>query len=177
MGKQCSKCKRTKPLGDFFNASRYRDGKYPSCKSCQKIATKKSVLKKWGTMGNYYSEYRNRITGGNPSIIYTKKKCNALKHNVVFTLTREEFIEWYDKQNKKCHYCGIDQAKITLNQDMMPNINIHRLTLDRLNPKKGYEKGNVVLCCSRCNLIKNNFFSEKEMLEIAEKYVKNKWKN
>jgi len=177
MEKQCSKCGRKKKLSDFYNAKRYKDGKYPSCKECQAKATKKSILKKWGTMQNYYAEYRNRIIGNNPRIICAKKRCNALSHNIPFEFTTDEFEEWYNKQELKCAYCDIPQDKITENQWLMPNMNIHRLTIDRIDNKKGYIKGNICLACARCNLIKSNILSFNETREICQRYVKPKWKN
>ena len=46
-----------------------------------------------------------------------------------------------------------------------------RLSIDRKDNSLGYEKGNLALACMICNKIKSDFFSEKEMLEIAKKYV------
>ncbi len=177
MKKVCSKCREEKNKSDFYKADKYKDGCYPSCKKCCKKATEKSILKKWGTMNKYYSEYRNKIIGGNPRIICAKKKSNALSHNIPFGFTTDEFENWYNQQELKCIYCDIPQNLITKYQWLMPNINIHRLTIDRMDNKKGYIKGNICLACSRCNLIKSNVFSFEEARIISQKYVKPKWKN
>lgn len=58
---------------------------------------------------------------------------------------------------------------------MMPSANKAIITLDRKDNEKGYVKDNIVLCCSRCNLIKSNFFNEEEMLLIGKEYVSKKW--
>lgn len=175
--KDCSKCKINKQLSDFYSAKKYKDGRYPSCKLCCKKATDKSILKRWGSLNAYYSEYRNRITGGNPSIIYSKKKSNAISHGIPFTLDREEFVEWYKQQNLKCSYCDIPQNKIVDFQHLQPNINIYRLTLDRIDCRLGYEPNNITLCCSRCNLVKSNFLTAAEMREVGQKYVKPRWQD
>lgn len=177
MYKQCSKCNTQKAYSEFYNAKRYKDGKYPSCKECQKNATEKSILKRWGTKQKYYAEYRNKTVGGNPRTICAKKKCNALSHGIPFEFTTDEFEEWYNNQELKCSFCDIPQDKITQHQWLMPSINIHRLTIDRINPKKGYIKGNICLACARCNLIKNNILSYEETKEICQKYIKPRWKN
>lgn len=39
--------------------------------------------------------------------------------------------------------------------------------LDRKDCKIGYVPGNVVPCCTRCNLVKRNEFSYEEFMEIA----------
>jgi hypothetical protein len=173
--KRCSKCKEELEVKNFYIDK--RRGYTSQCKKCCKNTTDKSIIKKWGTMNNYYANYRNKIIGGNPSIIYSKKMFNAKSHNIPFKITREYFIEWYNNEKKECVYCGIKMKDIEKNKDMMPNINIFRLTLDRINPNLGYEEGNICLCCARCNLIKNDFFSDKEMKEIGRKYVKPKWKD
>lgn len=177
MVKQCSKCSAQKSLSEFYDAKRYKDGKYPSCKNCCKIATGKSIIKKWGTKQKYYAEYRNRIVGGNPRTICAKKKCNALSHGIAFEFTTDEFEKWYLEQELKCTYCDIPQEKITEFQWLMPNINIHRLTIDRIDNNKGYVKGNICLACARCNLLKSNVLSFEEAREIGQQYVKPKWKN
>ena len=174
--KKCAKCKVIKPVNEFYGDKRRIGGKQVYCKKCHAELSKKGIINKWGTLKNYYSEYRNRLVGGNPSIIYSHKKHNAKSNNIEFDISRSEFIDWYLNQKKECYYCGISQDKITLNNDLMPNINIHRLTLDRLDSNKGYRLDNIVLCCARCNLIKNDFFTPEEMKEIGEKYVKKKWK-
>lgn len=173
--KRCSKCKEELELINFYKDN--RRGFTSQCKKCQRETTNKSIIKIWGSMNNYYSNYRNKIVGGNPSIIYSKKRCNAVSHNIPFSISREFFIRWYNLQDKKCVYCGIRLEDVEKNKEMMPNRNIFRLTIDRINAKKGYEEENICLCCARCNLIKNDFFSDIEMKEIGEKYVKPKWRD
>lgn len=177
MEKQCSKCRRKKGRDYFFNDSRYKDGKYPSCKECQKKATEKSILKKWGTKKNYYAEYRNRTVGNDPRTICAKKKCNARSHGIAFEFTTDEFEKWYNEQDLKCSYCDIPQDKISEYQWLMPNMNIHRLTIDRIENEKGYVKGNICLACARCNLIKSNILTYEQAREIGQHYIKPKWKN
>lgn len=175
MEKQCSKCKSKKPFTEFFKAKRYKDGCYPSCKKCCRITTNKSILKKWGTLKEYYAEYRNRIVGGNPRTIYSKKKNSARNHGITFAITIDEFVAWYADQDLKCSYCDIPQELITQKQWMMPNCNIHRLTIDRMKNENGYVMGNICLCCSRCNLIKSNIFSFEEARKIGQEFIKPKW--
>ena len=42
-----------------------------------------------------------------------------------------------------------------------------RLEIDRKDNNKGYEKGNLALCCCRCNTIKSDFFTEEEMFKVG----------
>ena len=50
------------------------------------------------------------------------------------------------------------------------------MTIDRKDSNKGYSADNCVSCCFLCNKLKSNFFTEKEFIEIAEKYVTPRWK-
>lgn len=40
--------------------------------------------------------------------------------------------------------------------------------LDRKNNDRGYEKGNLVVCCTRCNRGKSDQFSYEEWVEIGK---------
>lgn len=176
MNKICSKCKIEKNINDFWKSKRSKDGRFSSCKKCQQESNYKSQIKNWGNKYAYHTQWRRKLTAsGNASIIYSKKKYNAKQKNILFDITLAEFSNWYLSIEKKCYYCGIKQENISNNKDKMPTSNKHRLTLDRKNNNAGYIKGNIVLACSRCNLIKSNFFTEMEMIEIGERYVKQKW--
>lgn len=47
-------------------------------------------------------------------------------------------------------------------------------SIDRKDNNKGYIMGNITLACKRCNIIKGKWFTEQEMLEIADRYLKNR---
>ncbi len=87
-------------------------------------------------------------------------KCNKLGLEY---LTVHEFIFWLNNQGWVCHYCG---------GDIKRGSNLASLTVDRLDPTKGYTEDNMVLACRRCNIIKGNWFTEKQMLEIADFYLR-----
>lgn len=59
-------------------------------------------------------------------------------------------IELWNKQNKRCYYTG---KKMSLTGYQT---NPLAMTVDRKNSNKGYVKGNVVLCCSIVNRMKQN---------------------
>lgn len=111
----------------------------------------------------------------NPRSLYHAIKRNARYRNLSFDLTIEEFVEWWNSQKQECYYCEIpiERLKIIDRKKKM----LKRLSIDRLDNKKGYEKGNLVLACMRCNFIKSNLLTDEEMKEIAQKYFKPKWQN
>lgn len=65
-------------------------------------------------------------------------------------------MELYNKQNKLCYYSGLPL-------DISKNgRRFNKLSVDRIDSKRGYEKGNIVLCLLCLNYLKSNF----EMQEI-----------
>ncbi len=93
---------------------------------------------------------------------------------VPVVISREDFIEWYNNQPQKCFYCGITREQMLKSKDSYLQV-AKKLGIDRMDDSLPYVKGNLALACHRCNSIKNNFFTAKEMKEIAEKYIKPKW--
>lgn len=54
-------------------------------------------------------------------------------------------------KSKKCYYLGTP-------------LNLENITIDRVDGRKGYVKGNVVACSSKANHIKEIFEREPEMV-------------
>lgn len=63
-------------------------------------------------------------------------------------------------QNKKCYYTGINMKLKGYHTNNLA------FTVDRINPKKGYTKGNMVLCCAIINRIKQDL-----TIDELKKYV------
>ena len=101
--------------------------------------------------------------------IYSNLKFSAKKRNIIVKISKEEFITWYNSQEKKCYYCDrtIEETK----NDVGLNSSSYRLSIDRKNNRKGYELDNIVLSCNRCNNVKGNFFNSEEMLIIAREIL------
>jgi len=167
----CTKCLAEKQTSEFYK----RNDSYTSwCKEC--IATYQKI--------KYYgrdSEYRKTDERKKYEIDWHKKhnklpsgKFYNLKHrakiaNINFNLTRIEFGEWFSKQELICHYC---KSPIIFSENISGNGNdMKHLTIDRINNNIGYEIGNIVFACRKCNTIKGGWFTEQEMTEIANKYL------
>jgi 5-methylcytosine-specific restriction endonuclease McrA len=104
--------------------------------------------------------------------IYSVLRNKAKKRNIDFNILEEDFKDWYNKQKQKCIYCG--RSLTTIQKDTKESDNHkHRLTIDRKDNKKGYTIENITLACYRCNVIKGNYFTEKEMLKIGRIIYKN----
>jgi len=53
----------------------------------------------------------------------------------------------------------------------------NKLTLDRKNNNKPYTIKNIALACCRCNYIKSNLFTYKEMIKLAKEFICVKFAN
>jgi len=118
-----------------------------------------------------YNEYRRKYRYNNPVGIYSVIKDGLNKkgypRNNLLNISKEEFVKWYNQEEKICYYCKRTLKEIKEENDRM-NEKINRLTIDRANNKRGYEKGNMVLACMRCNAIKSDYFTRDEMLLIGK---------
>uniref|UniRef100_A0A6M3LLG9 HNH endonuclease n=1 Tax=viral metagenome TaxID=1070528 RepID=A0A6M3LLG9_9ZZZZ len=108
-------------------------------------------------------DYRDNYNRS-PKGTYTRLKGRAKHDGIYFGLELNEFLEWYGKQNNKCHYCG-KILSFTKGQKMMDGYSV-----DRKNNDLGYVIDNIVFSCNRCNMAKGSWFTEEQMLEIAKKY-------
>lgn len=104
----------------------------------------------------------------------------------------EDFLNWYNSQEKECHYCGlteIESQKLVmtgiLKSSRFPENGIIKqgkargvwLEVDRLQPKEKYSRNNCVLCCYFCNNDKSDVFSSADYLKFRENrilFLKNK---
>jgi hypothetical protein len=136
----------------------------------------KNIIKRKATGKKYriankenYNKYRREYRYNNPVGIYSVIKDGinnrGCKRSVLLKISKEDFVDWYNSQEKICFYC-----KRTYEQCQIDPLNrkVHRLTIDRVDNNDGYKKGNLALACLRCNAIKNNYFTKDEMLKIGK---------
>ncbi len=89
----------------------------------------------------------------------------------------QDFLDWYNKREKACHYCGLkeeESQEIVLKsklksrrfpQDGKTGRGQGRgkwLEVDRRKPDENYSRGNCVLSCYFCNNDKSDVFDETE---------------
>ncbi len=160
----CTKCKNEKLSSEFYTL------KSSWCKMCQNT----QIMEKRRQNPDKFKNYL-KTTWTEPGMIFARKKANAKSEGINFTITRDQFIEWYNKQKLECHYCNINPRnfKDTADGILLKKVN---LGIDRRDNLKGYESDNIVLCCNRCNTIKAGFFTYDEMKIIGKKFVKLKWR-
>jgi hypothetical protein len=142
--KKCSCCFEDKALEQF---SKKKDGKFISqCKECEKIRGKDKLLKKTST-----------LEGKLITLLYgVTRRCKKKKLSQDINL--EYLLQLYEKQNGCCFYTGKQMSiigngsKDNLDKDSY----FYKISIDRVNSSKGYEKNNIVLCCVGINIMKQD---------------------
>lgn len=163
--KRCTHCKETKLLNDFHLSKTNSSW----CKKCHSLETMKTRAKNPEKYKKYYKETITR-----PSLIYARKKANAKLKKIEFTITKGEFLDWYTKQELVCHYCSINPKDYKQTSDKLL-LRKTNLAIDRTDNDLGYTLENITLCCDRCNLIKNKYFTYEDMKFIGAVIVRKKW--
>ena len=155
--KKCYKCKEIKLIEDFSKNRSNFDGYQKVCKECfsnygcVKVGySKKSKLIK----SDLKTYFRNKHS-------FFKKKCE--KKNIEFNLSKDYLYELYLKQSGKCFYTEID---------IIHNVGCHQfnsISVDRVDPNKGYTEDNIVLSSFAINSFKGMFneYEYKNFLNIV----------
>jgi len=125
--KRCSQCKQVLPLDEFYTAG------WGYCKSCEKF----KVAEYDG------SSVRRRLRER-----FRSARARAARKGVVFEISFPWLIGLWERQGAQCYYTG---RQMTLNGDYRFSV-----SMDRIDPPKGYVKDNTVLCCSIVNRMKSD---------------------
>lgn len=84
-------------------------------------------------------------------------------------ITFEEFKSF--TETKECHYCLDKIEWYPYRYQWTNNVKSKdkvRYNLDRKDSFKGYNKDNLVVCCSKCNYGKSNIFSYEEWFGMTK---------
>lgn len=119
----CSKCEKMKPRSEFHKRRRRAEGYCPLCKDC-------------------FAKKPNRI--------YRSFTIGARQRDLPVKITKEDFIEWYRREPKKCCYCELPEEHLSL-IDYIALGHRRRLEIERIDNRKGYAMGNIALACATCN--------------------------
>src|SRR6056300_812299 len=96
--RSCYKCKNTFPATGkyFFKHSKTKDGFHSWCKSCCKEGNERSKRRK-------YSTFEGRI-----STFLASCRRSASSRGNEFDLTRQDFVDMWDRQCGLCVYTGME---------------------------------------------------------------------
>lgn len=159
MKKVCSVCKEEKTNKDFWP-------KQSQCISCFKhslISISKTIVQKAKSRLKQKKRKRLIKLGKSSKVVLSSREFN-IDYNWV--LKQKEI------QNNKCFYSG-KEMKWELGyilQNGIARLNPYVVSIDRIDPSKGYIKSNCVLVCWKSNCFKSDG-SIEEMLEFANAVV------
>lgn len=139
--RRCCVCREIFEFSNvFFSES---EGKLSrTCKTCSNTASK-----------SRYWRRKPHISMGELIYIRWNQAKNRSRHaQIIFKLSEQDIIDIYNLQEGKCYYSGLKMST------GIGDINSKEscLSIDRVDSSKGYEKDNVVLCCTGINIMKNN---------------------
>ena len=184
--KVCACCKTIQPIINFTSDRQKGDGLSSYCRTCVATQHRKYTPrneKTKATQQRYYQSIRDspeklaifrgkyrvhqRRYNGMPGGKFNNLKQRCKKRGTRFEISRSDFIEWFNEQSKVCHYCGCELGfGVGVGNDW------DHLNIDKKDNDGGYTLDNITFACKRCNTIKGFWFTEIEMIEIANKYFK-----
>ncbi len=107
-----------------------------------------------------------------PGHVFSQLKGRVKRKKGVLEITKEEWRDWYLNQLRICVYCNRPIGRVS-GKGTVPS----GISIDRKDNDEGYFIENCVLCCYKCNTVKNDIFTYEEMKEIGQKYLKPKWQS
>ena len=138
----CIKCNQELPSEAFYY-HRTRHIRITSCKKCNNEQSRNYQATKRNDNDNSFRWYA-RATDIRRRCKYDGRECSKDLTNILRGL--------WDKQNGLCYYTGLPMTNTNDYHSGNPNV----ATVDRIDSSKGYIEGNVVLCCSIVNRMKQN---------------------
>lgn len=127
--KYCSHCGRVKPLEEFAISSQN------ACKECKEKKRNKDRSTLRGALQVLLDGARNHSQERSDRGRLTAGFC---------TLTLDDLLDIYDRQNGNCYYFKDKKMAISSNSRW-------KMSIERLITDDGYHKANVVLCCLEFN--------------------------
>ena len=157
--KRCFKCKKIKNVEEEFSKNRSTfDGYQKVCKNC---------FANYDCVKNGYNKKSKKIKDNlidyfGLKIVGCKMRCKKL--NLPLDIDKEFLLKLYELQNGKCYYSNIEmtreRGKFTENS----------ISIDRIDPIKGYVKENVVLCAYAINSLKGSL-NEREFKDFLQRVL------
>lgn len=191
--KTCPACETSKPTTDFYKSRSTASGLQAYCKDCLKakraayyntpagkLAAAKSAAKQYAAGYNKF---------GKGAIL--NMQASAAAKGLPCTITQPELASWWYYTPDVCHYCGSATHEYQALRDQIlaytgfdyevlkfgrffrspKHRAIQDLTVDRKDNGQGYELGNIVKACWICNSLKNDFWTEAQMQQLAPRMM------
>jgi len=171
--KKCRKCKQEKNIDCFGKYATAKDGLKPLCKECLNTEHReyhirnkerdsqrgKEYRQKYPEKGAIYIQDRRTYRPKIHIVIRTRSRAKRL--GIEFTITDKDF-----EIPTHCPILGIELC--TTNHKLQDN----SISIDRIDPTRGYVPGNVAIISNRANTIKNSGTAD-EHRKVADFIDKN----
>lgn len=157
--KPCSKCKKSKPSDMFSKEAKSKDGLHSRCKLC---ASQHKVL------------YRSTIPGALHYLLDSARRGAIMRGNkgradaAICTLTFEDLEDIYKQQKGKAYRYPNKTMSLISGEKW-------HISIERLDPTKGYYKENVVLCCQEFN--GHAQWTDEHIIEIRAHHLRSRTDN
>lgn len=156
--KICETCRQELPFENFHRKLKNKDGRSSKCKLCQKaykdIYYKENKIKIAQDRQDYYSNPINRL-----KLLLSKVRERSIENNIPFNISVEDL-----NIPDKCPYLDVPLTHL-----IGKGHQIYNSSIDRIDPTKGYVKGNVQVISLLANQMKNS--ATKEQLITFAKNV------
>ena len=174
LSKQCKRCKIVyeDPEKNFGVNRSNSDGLKIWCKSCANEYRKDYGNTESGYLKNLYHHMRNRLKTAAKKGLNEREKQRYICH-----ITVEEFRELWEEHKKQFGLrCRLTGVKMVLEQSRKKECGTltrgysNGMSVDRLDPNKGYTKENIIFICNEINKIKSGITKELciKILEIMK---------
>lgn len=154
--KQCAKCKQVLPVANFSKDKRTSDGLVNSCKKCNA-----RYKRQWYENGG--AEKTQSYLKANPVKTITRKlvghaRDRAINKNIPFDIDLDYVRAMVGENAELASHCPVFGVRLEWScqrgngNKPLPN----SPSMDRIDPERGYVKGNVKIISFRANQIKSN---------------------
>lgn len=192
--KVCLRCKTSQPIGVFCKSARNKDGKDNYCRKCKRdmnqgyVTNPENKEKIREAKRKYHRkpetklrdrEYRRtdrvkkkRRENDNktPRHIFHATLRLALRRAPPVGLPPMTVQELMDLWRTQEGLCAISGLKMTWGNGQSWKASPHSISMDRIDPDKGYGLGNIRLVCTAINMFRGQMADDK-MVEMARAIV------
>lgn len=124
------------------SVNKIRDGKDRRCKKCKREQNKEARTK-YSDEERLYKILQSRWLGA---------RDRAKAKSIPFTITKEDLFELWNKQEGLCAL-----SKIPMTFELDKGRIYSNVSIDQIEPSKGYTKDNIQLVCMAINQLKSDF--------------------
>ena len=144
--KKCTKCQENLPLNRFY----FHRGRKAHMDSCIRCNSKNKASLEYQSRKRKEMDYKYTLRQRACCI---RRECKTRKHGTIEVAADlgDLLIKQYESQAGRCYYTG---EPITFKNYHVGNASF--ATVDRINNKLGYVKGNIVFCKSSINRMKQD---------------------